>query len=90
MVARPAPNFPDALARNPQPLKFVPVDEQLALDDGTMRVDVYHAVGHLHMAEAVFAYIPGPRIFLEGDFTTTTGIGTGGAGRISTTSNATA
>ncbi|HVJ29644.1 MAG TPA: MBL fold metallo-hydrolase [Gammaproteobacteria bacterium] len=70
MVARPAPNFPDALARNPQPLKFVPVDEQLTLDDGTMRVDVYHAVGHLHMAEAVIAYIPGPRIFLEGDFTT--------------------
>ena len=70
MVARPAPNFPDALARNPQPLKFVPVDDHLTLDDGTMRVDVYHAVGHLHMAEAVFAYIPGPRIFLEGDFTT--------------------
>jgi glyoxylase-like metal-dependent hydrolase (beta-lactamase superfamily II) len=70
MVARPAPNFPDALARNPQPLKFLPVDERLALDDGTMRVDVYHAVGHLHMAEAVFAYIPGPRIFLEGDFST--------------------
>jgi glyoxylase-like metal-dependent hydrolase (beta-lactamase superfamily II) len=70
MVARPAPNFPDALARNPQPLKFMPVDEHLALDDGTMRVDVYHAVGHLHMAEAVFAYVPGPRIFLEGDFTT--------------------
>jgi glyoxylase-like metal-dependent hydrolase (beta-lactamase superfamily II) len=70
MVARPAPNFPDALARNPQPLKFLPVDERLALDDGTMRVDVYHAVGHLHMAEAVFAYIPGSRIFLEGDFTT--------------------
>jgi glyoxylase-like metal-dependent hydrolase (beta-lactamase superfamily II) len=70
MVARHAPNFPDALARDPQPLKFVPVDEHLVLDDGTMRVDVYHAVGHLHMAEAVFAYIPGPRIFLEGDFTT--------------------
>lgn len=70
MAARPAPNFPDALARNPQPLKFVPVDDHLTLDDGTMRVDVYHAVGHLHMAEAVFAYVPGPRIFLEGDFTT--------------------
>jgi glyoxylase-like metal-dependent hydrolase (beta-lactamase superfamily II) len=70
MVARPAVNFPDALGRNPQPLKFLPVDDHLVLDDGTMRVDVYHAVGHLHMAEAVFAYIPGPRIFLEGDFTT--------------------
>jgi hypothetical protein len=70
MVSRPAPNFPDELARNPQPLKFLPVDDHLVLDDGTMRVDVYHAVGHLHMAEAVFAYVPGPRIFLEGDFTT--------------------
>jgi glyoxylase-like metal-dependent hydrolase (beta-lactamase superfamily II) len=70
MVARPAPNFPDALARNPQPLKFIPVDEHLVLDDGTMRVDVYRAIGHLHMAEAVFAYIPEHRIFLEGDFTT--------------------
>ena len=70
MVARPAPNFPDALARNPQPLDFVPVDEHLVLEDDTMRVDVYHAVGHLHMAEAVFAYIPRHRIFLEGDFTT--------------------
>jgi len=70
MVARPAPNFPDALARNPQPLKFVPVDEHLVLEDSLMRVDVYHAVGHLHMAEAVIGYIPGPRIFMEGDFTT--------------------
>ena len=70
MVARPAPNFPDALARSPQPLKFVPVDEHLALDDGSMHVDVYHVLGHLHMAEAVFAYIPERRILLEGDFTT--------------------
>jgi hypothetical protein len=70
MVARPAVNFPDALARNPQPLKFVPVDEHLVLEDSLMRVDVYHVVGHLHMAEAVFGYIPAPRIFMEGDFTT--------------------
>lgn len=70
MVARPAPNFPDALARHPRPMRFVPVDEHLALDDGTMRVDVYHAVGHLHMANAVVAYIPEHGIFLEGDFTT--------------------
>jgi glyoxylase-like metal-dependent hydrolase (beta-lactamase superfamily II) len=70
MVARPAPNYPDALARNPQPLKLVPVDEHLVLEDETMRVDVYHAIGHVHMANAVFAYIPEHRIFLEGDFST--------------------
>jgi hypothetical protein len=70
MVARPAVTFPDALARNPQPLKFVPVDEHLVLEDSLMRLDVYHVVGHLHMAEAVFAFAPKPRIFMEGDFTT--------------------
>lgn len=70
MTSRPAPNFPDALALNPQPLKFMPVDEHLVLEDDTMRVDVYHAVGHLHMANAVFAYVPEHRIFMEGDFTT--------------------
>ncbi len=70
MTSRPAPNFPDALALNPQPLKFLPVDEHLVLEDDTVRVDVYHAVGHLHMANAVFAYVPEHRIFLEGDFST--------------------
>jgi hypothetical protein len=70
MVARPAPNFPDALALSPKPLRFIPVDEHYAMEDSSMRVDIYHAVGHLHMAEGVFAYLPEHRIFLEGDFTT--------------------
>jgi glyoxylase-like metal-dependent hydrolase (beta-lactamase superfamily II) len=70
MVSRPAPNFPDALARNPQRLDFVPVDEHLVLEDGTNRVDVYHVVGHAHMANGVFAYAPRQRVFMEGDFTT--------------------
>jgi glyoxylase-like metal-dependent hydrolase (beta-lactamase superfamily II) len=67
MVSRPAPNFPDLLARNPQPLKFVPVDEHLVLEDPTMRVDVYRVVGHLHMADAVFAYVPERRVLMQGD-----------------------
>ena len=62
MISRPAPNFPDALARNPQPLNFVPVDEHLKLEDATRRVDVYEVVGHMHMTEAVFAYLPEERI----------------------------
>ena len=67
MVSRPAPNFPDLLARKPQPLKFVPVDEHLVLEDSTMRVDVYRVVGHLHMADAVFAYVPEQRVLMQGD-----------------------
>lgn len=67
MISRPAPNFPDALARNPQPLNFVPVDEHLILEDATRRVDVYEVVGHMHMTEAVFAYLPEERILMQGD-----------------------
>ena len=70
MVARPAPRYPDLLARNPLPLNFIPVDERLVLEDGTARVDVFHAIGHLHMANAVIAWIPERRILLEGDFST--------------------
>jgi hypothetical protein len=33
------------------------------------RLDVFHAVGHMHMSDAVFAYLPAERIILEGDFT---------------------
>ncbi len=67
MVSRPAPNYPDALARNPQPLHFMPVDEHLVLEDSTRRVDVYEVVGHMHMTEAVFAYIPDENILMQGD-----------------------
>ncbi|MDG2091591.1 MAG: MBL fold metallo-hydrolase [Gammaproteobacteria bacterium] len=67
MASRPAPNFPDALARNPQPLDFMPVDEHLVLEDATRRVDVYEVVGHMHMTDAVFAYIPEERILMQGD-----------------------
>jgi hypothetical protein len=66
-VSRSAVNFPDALARNPQPLLFQPVDEMLVLEDSTQRLEVYQVVGHSHMANAVFAYLPRERFFMEGD-----------------------
>ena len=68
-VARPAVLFPDALAANPGALDFIAVDEHLVLEDGMRRLDVYHAVGHMHMSDAVFAYLPEERILMEGDFT---------------------
>lgn len=67
MVSRPAVVFPDDLARSPQPLVFTPVDEQLVLQDRTQRLEIYHVVGHSHMANAVFAYVPAARIMMEGD-----------------------
>ncbi|HMB71950.1 MAG TPA: MBL fold metallo-hydrolase [Gammaproteobacteria bacterium] len=71
-VERPAVLFPDELARNPQPLKFMPVDERLVLEDSTRRLEVYHVVGHMHMSDALFAYLPEERIIMEGDFTDNT------------------
>ncbi len=68
MIERPATVFPDALAMNPRDLEFVPVDQHLVLQDETQRLDVYHVLGHAHMANAVFAYLPEHRITMEGDF----------------------
>ena len=70
MTSRPTPNFPDALGRNPKPLKFVPVDDHLQLKDATMTVDIYHVIANNHMADAVFAYIPEHRAMIEGDIAT--------------------
>jgi len=67
LVSRPAPNFPDALARNPQPLDFIPVDEHLVLEDEMRRLDVYEVVNHMHMTDAVFAYLHDEDILMQGD-----------------------
>ena len=67
MVARPATRFPDALARNPHPLRFTPVDERLVLEDRVRRLEIYRVIQHSHMANAVFAYLPTEKIMLEGD-----------------------
>jgi hypothetical protein len=71
MATRPAPNFPE-LVPNPNgaPLKFVPVDGHLRLEDERMTLDVYEVVKHNHMANAVFAYAPASRTFIEADLAT--------------------
>lgn len=70
MAEHPAPDFPDALERNPQPLDFVPVDEHLRLEDDSMRLDIYWARANTHMADAVFAYAPEQKVAIEGDIAT--------------------
>jgi glyoxylase-like metal-dependent hydrolase (beta-lactamase superfamily II) len=70
MTSRPTPSFPDALGRNPKPLKFVPVDDHLQLKDATMTVDIYHVIANNHMADAVFAYISEHKAMIEGDIAT--------------------
>ena len=68
MIAREAVVFPDDLAKSPHPLVFTPVDERLVLEDATQRLELYHVLDHSHMANAIFGYLPAPRIMMEGDF----------------------
>ena len=70
MVARPARRFPDALGKNPQPLKFIPVDDHLKLKDSTNEIDIYHIVGNYHMADGVIVHVPAANLLVEADLTT--------------------
>ena len=70
MTSRPAPHYPDDLARSGKTLNFIPVDDHLRLSDATMTMDIYHVVANNHMADAVFAYIPEHKMMIEGDIAT--------------------
>jgi glyoxylase-like metal-dependent hydrolase (beta-lactamase superfamily II) len=64
---RQAPNFPDALSRNPQLLKTLPVDDHLRLSDSAMTLDISKLFANGHMAHGIMAYIPEHRLLLQGD-----------------------
>ncbi len=66
-VARPHTIVPDALAKNPKPLKIETVDEEMVLKDNTMTVNLYHLVGGPHADTLLMAYFPGPRLLVEAD-----------------------
>ena len=70
MAGRPAKLFPDALGRNPKPLKFMPVDDHLKLKDATNEIDIYHIIGNYHMADGVIVHVPASNLLVEADLTT--------------------
>ena len=70
MVGRPARLFPDALGKNPKPLKFTPIDDLLKLKDSTNEIDIYHIVGNYHMADGVIVHVPASNLLVEADLTT--------------------
>ena len=59
--------FPDALSRNPRPLKTRAVDDHLRLSDSKLTVDVYRVVSNNHMAHGLMAYVPEHRLLIQGD-----------------------
>jgi glyoxylase-like metal-dependent hydrolase (beta-lactamase superfamily II) len=70
MTERPAPNFPDDLAKSGRKMTFIPVDDHLELKDQTMAVELYHIIANNHMADGLFAYVPEHKMMIEGDIAT--------------------
>jgi len=70
MTSRPAKLFPDALGRNPKPLKFIPVDDHLKMKDSTNEIDIFHIIDNYHMADGVIVHVPAANLLVEADLTT--------------------
>src|SRR5262249_19584392 len=70
MTERPAPHFPDDLAKSGKKMAFIPVDDHLQLRDATMTVELYHIIANSHMADGLFAYVPEHKMIIEGDIAT--------------------
>jgi glyoxylase-like metal-dependent hydrolase (beta-lactamase superfamily II) len=66
-VSRPHTIMPDALAKNPKPLKIETVDDEMVLKDATMTVNLYHISGNPHADTLLMAYFPRERILVEAD-----------------------
>jgi glyoxylase-like metal-dependent hydrolase (beta-lactamase superfamily II) len=58
---------PDALAKNPKPLKIETVDEELELKDATRTVQLFRIDGSPHADTLLMAYLPKERILVEAD-----------------------
>jgi glyoxylase-like metal-dependent hydrolase (beta-lactamase superfamily II) len=58
---------PDALAKNPTPLKIETVDEEGVLEDAAMTVNLYRIAGNAHADTLLMAYFPRERLLVEAD-----------------------
>jgi len=66
-IARKHSIVPDALAKNPKPLKIETVDEELELKDAARTVQLLHIAGNPHADTLLMAYFPKERILVEVD-----------------------
>ena len=66
-VARAHTMVPDALSKNPKPLKIETVDQDMELKDATRTVNLYRIGGSPHATTLLMAYFPKERILVEAD-----------------------
>jgi glyoxylase-like metal-dependent hydrolase (beta-lactamase superfamily II) len=67
VLNRPRTLRPDALARAPKPIEFVPVDEQFALTGGGREIQLYHLKGMDHVDGMLIVYLPQTKVLVEAD-----------------------
>jgi hypothetical protein len=67
LVARKHTVGPDALAQRPQPLRIMPVDDELTLKDKSMEVRLYHLLDNPREGTNLFAYVPRDRSLIQAD-----------------------
>jgi glyoxylase-like metal-dependent hydrolase (beta-lactamase superfamily II) len=58
---------PDALAKNPKPVKVEPVEDGQVIKDSAMEVVLYHIAGSSHGDTLLMAYFPRERLLVEAD-----------------------
>jgi glyoxylase-like metal-dependent hydrolase (beta-lactamase superfamily II) len=58
---------PDALTKNPKPLKLEPVDDSMVIKDATRTVQVFHIEGNPHADTLLMTYFPKERLLVEAD-----------------------
>lgn len=57
----------DALARNPQPLNFVGIDDSLSLSDSALNAEIHHIDGNPHATTLLMIDVPSERILIQAD-----------------------
>jgi hypothetical protein len=67
LIARKHSLVPDALERNPKPLKIEAVDDEMTLKDNAMEVRLYHLKENPREGTNLFAYVPRDRMIVQAD-----------------------
>ncbi len=67
VTARKHTIVPDALAKNPKPLKLQTVDDELVLKDAAMTMQLFPITGNPHADTLLMAYFPKERLLVEVD-----------------------
>ena len=57
----------DALARNPQPMSFVGIDDSLSLSDSALNAEIHHIDGNPHATTLLMIDVPNERLLIQAD-----------------------